>query len=117
MASILAKIGIEPYLVLKPGHMFLAFNIGSAQQPQLLGLETTVMGSADLRSVEDPVQALEQSGASWEQARKSGDEQLQQVAQAMQANPDDTQYAIISLDFARRLGIMPLPYKGDEPRE
>jgi hypothetical protein len=43
LAAVLRKIGIEPYLVLIPGRMFLAFDLDKEGETTL-GLETTMMG-------------------------------------------------------------------------
>ena len=47
-ASILRKIGVEPVLVIVPGHCFVAFYT-DAERRQLLGLETTMMGQLNLK--------------------------------------------------------------------
>ena len=41
MASILRKIGLNVYLVMAPGHCFLAFDLGKGEGDPILGLETT----------------------------------------------------------------------------
>lgn len=46
-ASILRKIGIDPFLVLIPGHCFVGFYL-DAQHRQTVSLETTMMGNTDL---------------------------------------------------------------------
>ena len=57
LASVLRKIGVEPYLVKVPGHMYLAFSIAEIEQPvgdgvarltHLFGLETTMVGNTEL---------------------------------------------------------------------
>lgn len=49
IAAILTKIGIEATMVTMPGHCFLAFRIAKGEP--YLYLETTMMGSADLRGM------------------------------------------------------------------
>jgi hypothetical protein len=46
-ASVLRKIGIDPILVLKPGHMYLGYYL-DAQHKDKSFLETTLLGSVDL---------------------------------------------------------------------
>lgn len=51
MASILRKIGFRTYLVLIPGHCFLAVDIGDRKQ-DLIGVETTMLDSGDTSTLE-----------------------------------------------------------------
>jgi hypothetical protein len=55
LASVLRKIGVQPYLIHVPGHMFLAFALDEAERPgekgqerltHLFGIETTTIGRA-----------------------------------------------------------------------
>lgn len=57
MASILRKIGFRTYLVLIPGHCFLGIDIGDRNQ-NIIGLETTMLGSGDTTSLEGSYQAF-----------------------------------------------------------
>lgn len=57
MASILRKIGFRTYLVLIPGHCFLAIDIGDRKQ-NIIGLETTMLDSGDTTSLEGSYQAF-----------------------------------------------------------
>lgn len=50
LSSILKKIGIDPLLVLVPGHMYLAYYI-DAQKSGLFLLETTMVGNVDLNEI------------------------------------------------------------------
>ena len=50
LASILKKVGISPFLVLEPGHMYLGFYASSDQTLPYL-LETTMVGFADLSEI------------------------------------------------------------------
>lgn len=49
IASILRKIGINPLLIIVPGHMFLAFEVNNGQS--IYALETTKVGNVDLRNI------------------------------------------------------------------
>jgi hypothetical protein len=95
LASILKKIGINAYLVLVPGHCYLAFS-ADEKGTQLVGVETTAIGN-----------------------RAS----LAQAIQAGSTNPDnglhpnlkrfngtDSKWQLIDVNAAREFGIMPLPY-------
>ena len=50
LASILKKIGIRPFLVLEPGHMYLGF-YGSSDRSLPYLVETTMVGHADLQDI------------------------------------------------------------------
>jgi hypothetical protein len=51
MASILREIGINSYLLMVPGHCFLAFDLGKGEDDEIVGLETTMLGNADLMPI------------------------------------------------------------------
>ena len=51
LASILMKLGIDPILVLVPGHMYMGF-YASANQKDLYLLETTMIGNVDINSIQ-----------------------------------------------------------------
>lgn len=53
MASILRKIGLDAYLVMVPGHCFLGFSDGNEENKTMFFLETTMLGSDNLKSVAD----------------------------------------------------------------
>jgi hypothetical protein len=110
-ASVLRKIDIEPFMVHIPGHMFLAFKAGNGADARICGLETTMVGLADLRAADN----LEASITAWRQARAKGDEELSQAAEAILKNPAGHDYELISLGAARSMGIQPLPYRPVEP--
>src|SRR5204862_6133481 len=46
-ASLLRKFSIHPFLVTIPGHMYVGFYLGAGKS-QFIGLETTVIGLADV---------------------------------------------------------------------
>ena len=52
-ASVMREVGIDPELVLVPGHMFVGFNLDKAHT-RIFYLETTMLGQADLRPEADP---------------------------------------------------------------
>lgn len=56
-ASILYKIGITPFLVLEPGHMYLGYFSG-ANNTNLVFLETTAMGMINMKDFGDDSQVL-----------------------------------------------------------
>jgi hypothetical protein len=127
-AAVLRKIGIEPYLALIPGHMFLVFDLDESGD-DMLGLETTLMGStkaapsgARRRKPLIPSPLTERfrgqpSFSSFAAAIEEGTAQLQKNLRAFEG--DDPDYQLISLTEAREIGILPLPYRkagGPMPR-
>ncbi len=127
MASILTKIGLHAYLVMVPGHCYLAFD-GDAAGESLIGLETTMLGQNNLKSVDElkkmqdkaagkkvDMQKLKgivakEAGASMNtflNAIQTGNASLEEHAEAFDDGSDpNTQ--IISIAEWRKLGIMPL---------
>jgi hypothetical protein len=115
-ASVLRKIGIEPYLVITPEHMFLAFDL-DAEGENTVGLETTMMGDTTVsatRSRRVPSSLSDRfrnqpSMKSFVAAIEEGSTQLEQDSEKFES--EDPEYQIISLGEARKLGILPLAYR------
>lgn len=114
LAAVLRKIGLSPLLVLVPGHMYLAVWL---DDDTLIGIETTLMGAADLAEVdakrlrsflkfEPEEQKNIESWQTFEAAVESGSESLEQVADKLDSEALD--YQLIDLEDARRLGILPI---------
>jgi hypothetical protein len=119
MASLLQKIGINSYLVMVPGHCFLAFETGNGEDDVLLGLETTMLGNDDLEPVTDLenlpekklIQGFEASYATFGNAIETGNASLEEHAEAFEdGNNPATQ--LISIKEARKLGIAPIAFGG-----
>ena len=51
LASILRKIGLDPLIILVPGHMYLGIN---SSEGGLFLIETTIVGAVDLRTINTP---------------------------------------------------------------
>jgi hypothetical protein len=119
-AAVLRKIGIEPYLVITPEHMFLAFDL-DAEGEKTVGLETTMMGDTSAsatRSRRVPSSLSDQfrdrpSMKSFLAAIEEGSKQLEQDSEKFES--EDPEYQIISLSEARKLGILPLAYRAAQP--
>lgn len=115
MASLLRKIGIDSYLVMVPGHCFLAFKTSSEEDAELVGLETTMLGNNNLKAVKDlpdMPEELKQKEfkASYEtfiSAIATGNETIEENNEAFESEEDpDTQ--LISISDAREIGITPI---------
>ncbi|RFC42909.1 MAG: hypothetical protein DVB23_002910 [Verrucomicrobia bacterium] len=115
MASLLRKIGIEPYLVMVPGHCFLAFDTGTDDDSELMALETTMLGQDNLQPITKlesmPAKILkkefEASFTTFSNAIETGNATLEENADAIDSgeSPDSQ---LISVTEARTLGIMPI---------
>lgn len=112
LAAILRKIGLNPSLVLMPGHMFLAVDL---DDETIVGLETTLMGENDLRPLEGAATAklkkleakrTEASWESFESALSVGTEALEKHAEEFES--DDLDYQVIDIAEAREAGILPI---------
>jgi len=112
LAALLRKIGLNPYLVLVPGHMFLAVDL---DDETTIGLETTLMGSTDLPAYDkkktiqfrDVEEAKNQdSWDSFEAAVAIGTGALEKHADDFEG--ESLQHQIIDLDVARDAGILPI---------
>jgi hypothetical protein len=120
LASLLRKIGIEPVLVMVPGHCYLAFQLDE-EGTEFAGLETTLIGStvdeatklADMGEVVDASWADENSWKTFTAAIAMGSEDLRTNAEGFKAD-DDPDHQLISVAAARKLGILPIAYAAKE---
>lgn len=127
MASILTKIGLHAYLVMVPGHCYLAFD-GDKEGESLIGLETTMLGQDNLKSVDELKKMQEkivdkkidmkkfnslvakEAGTSLNtflNAIETGNKSLEEHAEAF-VDATDPNTQLISIGEWRKLGIMPL---------
>jgi len=115
MASILQKIGIYSYLVMVPGHCFLAFDTSDEEDAKHIGLETTMLGDDDLGPVSEianlpqkvKIKEFQASYKTFSNAVKTGNAALKENAEAFETE-EDPEYQLISISDARELGIMPI---------
>ena len=123
-ASILRKIGLKPYLVAVPGHMYMGFYLDEDEN-DFVELETTMIGAgdgdeADNEGAPEAVTDLEQKLAkevtkshawrSFAAAVTTGTKSYDEVADKMDAG--DPRYQVIDIEAARKDGIMPISYAG-----
>lgn len=94
-ASILKKIGLNAYLVLVPGHCYLAFS-ADEKGTQLIGVETTTIGNR--ASLAQAIQAGSTNPANGLHPNLK------------RFNGTDSNWQLIDINAARESGIMPLPY-------
>ncbi|MFM8719518.1 MAG: hypothetical protein ACKOFH_08330 [Chthoniobacterales bacterium] len=113
LAAVLRKIGLDPHLVTVPGHMFLAFSL---DDETMVGLETSMMGEADLEKVDEKrlksflkfdveEKRNEESWATFEAALDTGTQALLEASEKFDEDPD---YMLIDVAEARNLGILPI---------
>lgn len=111
-ASVMREVGIDPVLVLVPGHMFVGFNLDEAHT-RIFYLETTMLGQADLRPEADPwglgrLFGGNQSWTTFTQAWQAASERYARAeSQFGRGNP---QYQEVDIAVARQLGILPIAY-------
>lgn len=117
-ASILRKIGIEPIIVLVPGHAFLGFYM-DAQHSKRAFLETTMLNDANnpfnqrgpspqgigLARMLGADVHMKKSWQSFVEALKAGQQSFDRAA----PNFGKSGYTLIPIGKARQDGILPLP--------
>jgi hypothetical protein len=118
-ASILRKIGIEPAIVLIPGHAFLAFSVNS-QNTKDMFLETTMLNDAHnpfyatgpskwgetLANMTGDDIHQRQSWTSFKEALQVGQAEYNKAAPNFGKAPG---FKVVSIVKAREAGILPLP--------
>lgn len=114
-ASMLRKIGIDPFLVIIPNHCFIGFYLDKEHTEKAF-LETTLLGHADLDKYpekvspnDDKKKTKEQvSYKSFNKALESAEEKYTKNKEALK-DPDDNDYFIIDIKKQRKRGILPIP--------
>jgi hypothetical protein len=125
MASVLSKIGITSYLVMIPGHCFLAFDLGDGEDAKRIGLETTMLGNNEIKPVDEIAYLTEKakidefkgSYKTFANAVKIGNANLKKYKDKLNDDTEeaDPEVQIISIPDARELGIMPIsPFNGSK---
>jgi hypothetical protein len=120
LASLLRKIGVEPILVMVPGHCYLAFYL-DAEGKQIAALETTLLGSAleeavKIKGLKDTVSDEWQQENSWKTftaALAIGTQDLVKNDEKFKA-ADEADYQLISILAARKIGILPIAFQSGE---
>ena len=115
MASILRKIGLDAYLVMVPGHCFLGFSDGNEEDTTMYFLETTMLGSDNLKSVADlpnlpdkfKQDEFASSYATFVAALEQGKATYLENEGAFESE-EDPNTQLISISEARDLGVMPI---------
>jgi hypothetical protein len=120
MASVLRKVGIEPVLVMVPGHCYLGFYL-DPEGKEIAALETTLLGSSPdgdavaIEGVEKVVGEQWASKKSWKtftSALAIGGQDLAKNAENFQKS-EDPDYQLIPIVAARKLGILPIAFQSD----
>jgi len=122
MASILHSIGIRSYLVLIPGHCFLAFDTNPGGQGSLpqFGLETTMLGLNNLTPVkqldflpsQQKLKEVQDSVNTFVEAKNTGTKNISKYASKL-GSAADVRYKLISISAARSIGITPIAFTKD----
>lgn len=95
IASVLYKIGINPFLVIVPGHMYLGFYLDDKAESYCC-LETTMLSAG--KGEDFFVETLQETMQDFQKHEKKF------IAD------DDPDYQIIDIDEARKLGIVPIAF-------
>jgi hypothetical protein len=119
-ASLLRKVGIEPYLVLIPGHCYVAFQVDKDGK-EIAALETTLIGASleghakkvdELSDVVDEDETDEPSWVTFTAAFVAGRDNFQKHLEKLNEKKA-SDYIIISVADARKQGILPIAFNSD----
>lgn len=120
-ASMLRKIGIEPFLVIIPGHCYVGFYVDQERQ-KLLAIETTLLGRSfqegeefqTLEVLNNAVSEELRDPASWPSfatAIVAGTSNIVENAEKLESRQEG-QYLLIEITDCRQRGILPIAYRG-----
>ena len=123
LASALRKIGIEPFLVLVPGHCYVGFYVDEKQE-NMLAIETTMLGDAYdedeeydamdlLEESVDEDERYDESWPSFSSAIVAGTTSLEEHGEKL-ASDSEPEYMLIDIDKARDRGILPIAFRGKD---
>ncbi|MFO1007603.1 MAG: hypothetical protein U0929_16695 [Planctomycetaceae bacterium] len=121
MASLLRKIGIEPFLVMVPGHCYMGFYL-DAKKTTLVAMETTLLGStvaegdeyAEVEVLENSVDEDNRDPTTWasfSNAISVGSNNFEEAKQKFD-EPDNNEYMLIDISQARKQGVLPIAFRG-----
>ena len=122
LASVLRRMGIEPFLLVEPDHMFLGFFL-DGEGKDLAFLETTMLGDADpSKFKEDKTLARTASKAvkkmkGWACFNNALDSAGREYKRNKKKYGDERQprYSIVNIEAARHEGVAPIAYlKGNQ---
>ena len=125
-ASLLRKIGINPFLVAVPGHMYLGFYIKNSEnedEHEYVGLETTLIGAPEieerdselpnaLANLDEQLNNRVRNSKAW----KSFVAAMLIATDDLEENEDkfgvgNPEYQTIDIAEAREKGIMPISFE------
>jgi hypothetical protein len=116
----LRNVGIEPFLVLVPGHCSVAFQVDK-EGKEIAAIETTLFGASldgnakEVDDLSDVVEEDEMKEASWvtfTAAFVAGRQNSQKHVERLK-DRKETGFVIISVADARRHGILPIAFTSD----
>ncbi|MFC5454905.1 hypothetical protein [Prosthecobacter fluviatilis] len=121
MASVLQKIGINSYLVIIPGHCFLAFDLTPDSAALPVGLETTMLGDNEITEVknlgylpnQDKFKEYDASYKTFGKAVDVGISTIQANARTLQSQ-SDVRFRLVSIEEERNFGIKPISFTMDK---
>jgi hypothetical protein len=121
-ASLLRKIGIDPFLVLVPGHCYVGFYVDSKHEA-FMCLETTMLGSSvaedeDYTAVDKLEEAVDEesrgdSFATFSNAIAAGSGSFEEN-RAKFDDLKESNYVMIDIAKARKAGMLPIAFRGTE---
>jgi hypothetical protein len=123
-ASVLRKIGIHSFLVLVPGHCYVGFYLDQSDETPMF-LETTLLGTQAPEDLEIPDVLDEavaedlRTDASWAtfvMAVCLGAANFEEKKEQF-ADENDREHQTIDIAAARKMGILPIGYRGKEEFE
>lgn len=111
-ASLMREIGIDPVLVLVPGHMFVGFYT-DPEHRQIMFLETTMLGNVSIAPSGDPLgigRALfgDRSYDNFVGAWRVAAERYQKDAEDLTNGQPG--YQLVDVAAARKMGILPIAF-------
>lgn len=117
IASVLRRMGIDTFLVLEPGHMFLGIYLDNAGK-QTACLETTMLGDDDPAKCSENRALMKASSHETRQLKgwKSFNEALDSATKEFKKHrsrferENDPEYEIVDITSARREGIAPIGF-------
>jgi len=110
-ASILRKIGMDPFIVLLPEHAFVGVFL-SEDHKKFICFETTMLSDSSFE------EAVEEGMSQYKQHRKYLDAEMKNITdpkkKRVEENVESSDYAIVEIEDARQMGIMPIREPGAE---
>ena len=109
LASMVERVGLHPYIVLVPGHAFLAVGLAEDDAAGMVFVETTMLGDDDAQGGDDDDDDDDDDDQGTEMSSNFA-EAVQAAEATYKENAKKDSASLVNVAACRAAGILPYPY-------